>query len=69
MPRRDRYDQSIWWREVGSGEISINSNWAPVQRYYLELFHGTMRMFEGGLGGTLVAKSVRVENGSSFMVE
>ncbi|KAH7407429.1 hypothetical protein BKA64DRAFT_743064 [Cadophora sp. MPI-SDFR-AT-0126] len=35
MPQRVSYDQSIWWREVGRGEIFINPDWAPVQRYRL----------------------------------
>jgi hypothetical protein len=34
MPRReDTYMQSIWWREVGRGDIFMNPNWAIVQRY------------------------------------
>ena len=33
MPRRPLYMQSLWWKEVGRGEIFINPNWAPVQKY------------------------------------
>jgi hypothetical protein len=33
MPRRPMYTQSLWWKEVGRGEIFISPNWAPVQKY------------------------------------
>ncbi|KAF8851656.1 hypothetical protein BDZ45DRAFT_808142 [Acephala macrosclerotiorum] len=33
MPRRPFYMQSLWWKEVGRGEIFLNPNWAPVQKY------------------------------------
>jgi hypothetical protein len=33
MPQRPLYIQSLWWKEVGRGEIFINLNWAPVQKY------------------------------------
>jgi hypothetical protein len=33
MPKRPFYMQSLWWKEVGRGEIFINLNWAPVQKY------------------------------------
>ena len=33
MPRRRLYTQSLWWKEVGRGEIFISPTWAPVQKY------------------------------------
>jgi hypothetical protein len=33
MPKRPFYMQSLWWKEVGRGEVFINLNWAPVQKY------------------------------------
>jgi hypothetical protein len=33
MPRRPLYIQSLWWKEVGRGDIFISPNWAPVQKY------------------------------------
>lgn len=33
MPRRPRYTDSTWWKEVGRGEIFIDPNWAMVQKY------------------------------------
>ena len=33
MPRKALYMQSLWWIEVGRGEIFVNPNWAPVQKY------------------------------------
>jgi len=33
MPRPPLYMESTWWKEVGRGEIFINPNWAPVQKY------------------------------------
>ncbi|KAL2072839.1 hypothetical protein VTL71DRAFT_12182 [Oculimacula yallundae] len=33
MPGEAQYEESTWWKEVGGGEIFINPNWAPVQKY------------------------------------
>ena len=54
MPRRDRYDQASGgekWVEGRSSSIQIGLLYKGT---YLELFHGTISMFEGGLGGSLL---------------
>lgn len=33
MPRWPLFLKSIWWKEVGRGEIFISPNWAVVQKY------------------------------------
>lgn len=33
MPKMPMYERSIWWEEVGRGEIFVSPNWAPVIKY------------------------------------
>ena len=33
VPRQTQYMESLWWKEVGQGEIFVDPNWAPVQEY------------------------------------